>query len=71
MIIDKPIYTGFSVLELRLMYEFYYNILRPYGQDKVHLHYMDSNSFVLSLDTNAVGLVEFQNQIKMYLTLVN
>ena len=29
---DKPIYLGFSVLELSklLMYEFYYHILQPY-----------------------------------------
>ena len=36
---DKPIYLGFSVLELSklLMYETYYDILQPYfGQDNLY-----------------------------------
>ena len=35
---DKPIYLGFTVLELSklLMYEFYYHTLEPYWQNKVH-----------------------------------
>ena len=51
---DKPIYLGFSVLELSklLLYETYYDRLQPYfGQEKIHLHYMDTDSFVLSVNT--------------------
>ena len=51
---DKPIYLGFSVSELSklLMYETYYDILQPYfGQKNIHLHYMDADSFVLSMNT--------------------
>ena len=52
-VFDKPIYLGFTVLELSklLIYEFYYNKLQPYWQNKVQLHYMDTDSFILSLDT--------------------
>ena len=42
---DKPIYLRFTVLELSklLMYETYYDKLRPYFGDKsLHCHYMDS-----------------------------
>ena len=45
VLMDKPIYLGFTVLELSklLMYETYYGILQPYfGQDKLQCHYMDS-----------------------------
>ena len=45
MLMDKPIYLGFTVLELSkfLMYETYYDILQPYfGQDNLQCHYMGS-----------------------------
>ena len=49
---DKPIYIGATVLDLSklLMYEFYYDILQShFGEDKLQLHYMDTDSFVLSI----------------------
>ena len=45
VLMDKPIYLGFSVLELSKlhMYETYYDILQPYfGQENLQCHYMDS-----------------------------
>ena len=54
---DKPIYIGFSVLELSklLMYETYYDILQSYfGQENIHLHYMHTDSFVLSVNTKDI-----------------
>ena len=51
---DKPIYLGFSVLELSklIMYGTYYDNLQPYfGQENIQLHYMDTDSFVLSINT--------------------
>ena len=52
-VFDKPIYLGFSVLELSklLMYEFYYHKLQPYYNCSVKLHYMDTDSFILSIKT--------------------
>ncbi len=72
VLMDKPIYLGFSVLELSklLMYETYYDILQPYfGQEKIQLHYMDCDSFVLSIETeniindlkNLENLFDFSN----------
>ena len=41
------------------MYEFYYKSSEPYWQNKVHLHYMDTDSFVLSFEANQKNLIEF------------
>ena len=57
VLIDKPKYLGFSVLELSklLLNETYYDILQPYfGQDIIQLHYMDTDSFVLSVNTKDI-----------------
>ena len=57
VLMDKPIYLGFTVLELSklLMYETYYNKLQPYfGEENIQLHYMDTDSFVLSLNTKDI-----------------
>ena len=57
VLMDKLIYLGLSVLELSklLMYETYYDKLQPYfGQENIQLHYMDTDSFVLSLNTKDI-----------------
>ena len=65
-VFDKPIYLSFTVLESSklLMYEFYYNKLQPYWQNKIHLHYMDTDSFILSFDTNHQELINFLQENK-------
>ena len=57
VLMDKPIYLGFSVLELSklLMYETYHDTLQPYfGQEIIKLHYMDCDSFALSIETQNI-----------------
>ena len=52
VLMDKPIYLGFSVLELSklLLYETYHDKLQPYfKQENIQLHYKDTDSFVLSV----------------------
>ena len=52
---DKPIYLGFSVLELSkiLLYETYYDRLQPYfGLENIQLQNIDTDSFILSVNTN-------------------
>ena len=72
VLMDKPIYLGFSVLELRklLMYETYYDKLQPYfAQENIQLHYMVTDSFVLSVNTkdiikdlkNSENIFDFSN----------
>ena len=51
---NKPIYLGLSILEISktLMYEFWYDYMKPkYGND-VKLCYMDTDSFVMNIKTN-------------------
>ena len=52
-VFDKPVYLGFCVLKLSklLMYEFYYHKLQPYYNNNVKLHYMDTDSVILSIET--------------------
>ena len=58
VLMDKPIYLGFAILELRKlqMYETYYDKIQPYfGQDKLQLQYMDCGSFILSINTENIN----------------
>ena len=51
---NKPIYLGLSILDISkiLMYEFWYDYMKPkYGND-VKLCYIDTDSFVMSIKTN-------------------
>ena len=50
---NKPIYLGLSILDISkiLMYEFWYDYMKPkYGND-VKLCYMDTYSFVMNIKT--------------------
>ena len=50
---DKPIIVGQAILDKskELMYKFYYDYLKPMYNDKVKLLYMDTDSFVLHIET--------------------
>ena len=52
--IKKPIYLGLSILEISkiLMYEFWYDYMKPKYNDDVTLCYMDTDSFVMHIKTN-------------------
>ena len=52
--INKPIYLGLSILEISkiLMYEFWYDYIKPKYNDNVRLCYMDTDSFVMHIKTN-------------------
>ena len=51
---NKPIYLGLSILEISkiLMYEFWYDCIKPKYNDNVRLCYMDTDSFVMHIKTN-------------------
>ena len=48
---NKPIYLGFSILEISktLMYEFWYDYMKPKHNDNVKLCYMDTDSFIMNI----------------------
>ena len=50
---NKPAYLGMSILDVSktLMYEFWYDYLKPKYKDKVKLCYVDTNSFVINTFT--------------------
>ncbi|XP_017464812.1 PREDICTED: uncharacterized protein LOC108358151 [Rhagoletis zephyria] len=51
---DKPICIGFVVLELSKwkMYNFHYSYMKPKFQTKLCLNYMDTDSFIYTIQTN-------------------
>ena len=51
---NKPNYLGLSILEISkiLMYEFWYDYMKPKYNDSVKLCYMDTDSFIINIKTN-------------------
>ena len=51
---NKPIYLDLSILEISkiLMYEFWYDCMKPKYDNNVKLCYMDTNSFIMNIKTN-------------------
>ena len=56
----KPIYLGFTILEISktLMYEFWYDYMKPKYDDNVKLYYMDTDSFIMH-----IKIVDFYKNI--------
>ena len=59
ILMDKPIYLGFAILELSKLHmnETYNDTLplQPYfGQENIQLHYMDCDSFILSIKSENI-----------------
>jgi hypothetical protein len=54
--LDKPIYVGFSILELSKlhMYEFYYDVLKKKYGDKLRLLQTDTDSLITYIETEDV-----------------
>ena len=54
ILMDKLILVGQAILDKskELMYEFWYEYLKPKYRDKINLLYMDTDSFVLEIETD-------------------
>ena len=50
---NKPIYLGQAILDISktLMYEFWYDYIKPKYEDKARLCYMDTDSFIMHIKT--------------------
>ena len=51
---NKPIYLGLSILEISkiLMYEFWYDYMKPKYDNNVKLCYVDTDSFIMNIKMN-------------------
>ena len=51
---NKPLYLGLSILEISktLMYEFWYDYMKPKYNNDVKLCYMDTAGFIMNIKTN-------------------
>ena len=51
--VNKPIYLGMSILDISktLMYEFWYDYIKPKYQDRAKLCYIDTDSFIIHIKT--------------------
>ena len=51
---NKPICLGLSILDISeiLMYEFWYDYMKPKYGNRVKLCYMDTDSFIMNIKTN-------------------
>ena len=76
VVMDKAKYVGFTILELSKlhMYETYYDTLQPYfGQEKLQLHYIDTDGMILSMKTeniikdlkNLEDIFDFMKSVKL------
>ena len=56
ILMNKPVYLGLSILELSkiLMYEFWYDYVKPKYGEKAKLCYMDTNSFIVYIKTDDI-----------------
>ena len=50
---NKPVYLGQAILDISktLMYEFWYDYIKPKYQEKAKLCYMDTDSFIIHIKT--------------------
>ena len=50
---NKPVYLAMSILDISktLLYEFWYDYIKPKYKDKATLCYMDTDSFVINIFT--------------------
>ena len=56
ILMNKPVYLGLSMLELSkiLMYEFWYDYLKPKCGEKTKLCYMNRDSFIVYIKTDDI-----------------
>ena len=69
VIFNKPIYIGFSILELSKlhMYRLHYDLIKKKYNDKAILMYMDTDSLIYDIETNDV--YNDLNEMKSYFDL--
>ena len=56
MLMNKPVYLGLSILDLSktVLYEFWYDYLKPKYGENVKRCYMDTDSFIVNVKTDDI-----------------
>ena len=56
IVMNKPVYLGISILELSkiLMYEFWYDYVKPKYSEKAKLCYIDTDRFIVYIQTDDI-----------------
>ena len=56
ILMNKPVYLGLSILDLSktVMYEFWYDYVKPKYGENAELCYMDTDSFIVHVKTDAI-----------------
>ena len=69
---NKPVYLGMSILDISkmLMYEFWYEYIKPNYKEKAKLYYMDTDSFVINIFT-ADFFEDINNDIERWFNTSN
>ena len=69
---NKPIYLGQAVLDINktLMYEFWYDYIKPMYGDDVKLCYTDTDSFVRMIKTDYL-FKDINNDVEKWLDTSN
>ncbi|XP_047039598.1 uncharacterized protein LOC124644335 isoform X1 [Helicoverpa zea] len=72
VILNKPIYIGFAVLELSKshMYDFHYSTIKPFYGNRIQLCYTDTDSLVYKVETNDI-YKDFKMHFLKYLDTSN
>ena len=67
---NKPVYLGLSILEISktLMYEFWFDYIKPKYKQNAKLCYMDTNSFIINRTEDFYGDI-INNVEKRFYTL--
>ena len=70
-LMNKPVYLGLSILELNkiVMYEFWYDYVKPKYSEKAKLCYMDTDSFIVYIKTNDIFIKMLHKIMKLDLIL--
>ena len=65
---NKPVYLGMSILDISktLMYEFWFDYIKPKYKDKAKLCYTDTDSFVIHIFTENF----YFNNIYIFIILI-
>ena len=68
----KPLYLGMSILDISkmLMYEFWYDYIKPKYKDKAKLCYMDTDSFVINIFTEDI-FEDINNDVERWFDTFN